>query len=127
MPDKQRTKEIIRTATGLLLAAAAAAVLILAPLRAKRSEAVFFPKESREAVTTDAPAQAHAPGGTVDPNTADIEELCSLPGVGETIARLIIDEREANGPYRYPEDLMIVRGIGPAKLAGFLDLLDLSE
>ena len=66
-----------------------------------------------------------APGGTVNVNEAGVDELMMLPGVGETLAQAIIDEREANGPFRYPEDLMAVRGIGASKLEKMRSLLDL--
>lgn len=65
-------------------------------------------------------------GGTIDPNTADLYELTELPGIGETLARYTVDERETNGPFYYPEDLMQVKGIGSGKLEGFRELLDLT-
>ena len=49
-------------------------------------------------------------------NTGDLYELTELPGVGETIAGMILDERETNGLFVYPEDLLAVKGIGPKKL-----------
>ena len=55
-------------------------------------------------------------GGTIGINDADIYELQQIPGIGETISGLIIDERELNGPFNYPEDLLSVRGIGTKKL-----------
>ena len=63
---------------------------------------------------------------TVSVNSADLYELTELYGVGETLAQAIIDEREAHGPFHYPEDLLAVRGIGQKKLAGFRDALDLA-
>jgi len=65
-------------------------------------------------------------GGTIDPNAADLYELTELPGIGETLAQHTVDEREANGPFFYPEDLMQVKGIGIKKLEGFRELLDLT-
>jgi len=59
--------------------------------------------------------------GRVDVNTAGLEELMSLPGIGEVRARAILDDREANGPYRYPENLIRVEGIGEGTLSGILD------
>ena len=56
------------------------------------------------------------PQGTVRINEADLEELMLLPGVGETLAQAILDERAAHGPFYYPEDLISVRGIGASKL-----------
>ncbi len=52
---------------------------------------------------------------TVNINTASIDELDTLPGVGPSTARKIVDDREANGPFRTPEDLMRVPGIGEKK------------
>ena len=60
---------------------------------------------------------------TVDINTAGVEELMTLPGIGEKRAQDIIDEREVNGPYRFPEDLTRVSGIGEATVAGLLDYI----
>ncbi len=58
------------------------------------------------------PALAAAEEGRVNINTAGLEELMSLPGIGPVKAQAILDEREANGPYRYAEDLVRVKGIG---------------
>ncbi len=68
------------------------------------------------------PAAAHAEGEIrVDVNAAGLEELMALPGIGEARARAIIEDREANGPYRFPEDLIRVKGIGEGVLDGILD------
>lgn len=63
------------------------------------------------------------PSGTVDVNTADAEALCALPGIGPALSAAIVAEREANGPFRYPEDLLAVPGIGEKKLAAMRDML----
>lgn len=65
------------------------------------------------------------PNGTVSVNDGDIDDLCGLNGIGETLAAVIIADREANGPFWYPEDLTGVKGIGAKKLSGFRDELDL--
>lgn len=59
--------------------------------------------------------------GLVDVNTAGLDELMTLPGIGEVRAQAILDDREANGPFRYPEDLIRVKGIGEGILSGILD------
>lgn len=53
--------------------------------------------------------------GTLDPNRASLAQLQTLPGIGPALAERIAEER-AQGPFREAEDLLRVRGIGPAKL-----------
>lgn len=55
--------------------------------------------------------------GLININTATVEELCELPGVGESTAKAIVQEREKNGLFTTPEDLMRVSGIGEKKFA----------
>jgi competence protein ComEA len=50
--------------------------------------------------------------GTVNLNTAGAEQLALLPRVGETVAARIVAFRDANGPFKAIEDLMLVEGIG---------------
>lgn len=53
--------------------------------------------------------------GVVSLNSASAAELTALPGVGQATAAAIVAHREANGPFTSVEQLMDVRGIGPAK------------
>lgn len=57
------------------------------------------------------PAYA-APGGTVNVNTATVEQLQLLPRIGPAVAQRIVEHREKNGAFKSLEDLMLVRGIG---------------
>lgn len=52
----------------------------------------------------------------VDVNRADWPELAQLPGIGETLARRIVESRGQDGPFRDHQDLRRVRGIGPKTL-----------
>lgn len=53
--------------------------------------------------------------GRVNINSADITQLCELPGVGESLASRIVAYREENGKYKSIEDLKNVTGIGEKK------------
>lgn len=61
--------------------------------------------------------------GPLDLNTATLEQLDELPGIGPATAKAIIDERERRGRFRSVDDLLDVRGIGPAKLDAIRDLV----
>lgn len=50
-------------------------------------------------------------GGKVNINTAGLEELMTLKGVGESRARAIIEYREQQGAFETPEDIMNISGI----------------
>jgi competence protein ComEA len=52
----------------------------------------------------------------LDVNTATWVEWSQLDGIGETLARRIVEDREANGPFQSLEDLGRVRGLGPKTL-----------
>ena len=53
-------------------------------------------------------------------NSAGVEELCALKGVGPKLAEKILAFRVQNGPFSGPQDLQKVPGIGKKKLEGLL-------
>lgn len=57
----------------------------------------------------------------VNINTADVETLAQLPGIGSTKAEAIVADRTANGPYKSADDLDRVNGIGAATVDGLRD------
>jgi competence protein ComEA len=68
-------------------------------------------------------AGAATPTGPLDLNTATLEQLDALPGVGPATAQAILDQRDKVGRFASVDDLLDVRGIGPAKLEGLRDLV----
>jgi len=58
-----------------------------------------------------------APGVAVDLNTATVEQLDELDGIGPSIAQQIVDYREANGGFGSVDELDQVPGIGETRLA----------
>jgi len=80
------------------------------------------------ALIVSAPTQASAAAATgkqepraavemVDINTASVEALMSVPGLGEVVAQRIVEFREKNGPYKSLDDLLKIQGIGEKSLA----------
>jgi competence protein ComEA len=59
----------------------------------------------------------------IDPNRASEEELRALPGIGPALARRIVEDRAARGPFADVGELARVRGIGPRTVARLRDLL----
>jgi competence protein ComEA len=73
-----------------------------------------------------APGEEAAPGTTAGPvhlNTASLEQLDTLPGVGPVTAQKILDWRQAHGAFTSVDDLDAIPGIGPARLEQLRDLV----
>jgi competence protein ComEA len=84
---------------------------------ANRSPVAAPPPTSAEEANAGSPGKSGGDSGLVDPNTADLDALTRLPGIGPALAGRILEDRAANGPYRAAADLLRVKGIGPATLA----------
>src|SRR5262245_34790092 len=64
---------------------------------------------------SQAPADSSAAkpaASSVNLNTATVEQLEALPGIGRKTAELILQYRQKNGPFKKVEELMNVKGIG---------------
>ena len=62
-------------------------------------------------------------GKQVNINTASQSELESLPGIGPSLAKKIMDFRQKNGQFKSPADLMAVQGIGEKKFEQLKNLI----
>lgn len=70
---------------------------------------------SSSAANSSGQASSQAQNTLVNINTADAEQLQTLPGVGAATAQKIIDNRKEEGPFISKEDLKRVSGIGDKK------------
>lgn len=64
---------------------------------------------------------------TIDLNTADAEELTSLPGIGPVLAQRIVSYRQTVGPFEEAADIMAVSGIGEKSYGAVADRLTATE
>lgn len=126
VPDGSRIDDAIAEAGGAKPKAALELVNLAAPLA--DGQQVLVPlRGSLEAGTSGtAPGGGvSVPGGKVHLNSATLEQLDELPGVGPVTAQQILDYRAANGAFRTVEELDAVPGIGPARLERLRPLVDL--
>lgn len=108
-----RVYEAIEAAGGLLDTADDADIN-QAELLTDGQKIYIYTKAERELAQLQA-NESEAAGeddGRVNINTASLEELKSLPGIGDSKANLIISYREANGAFSSIEDIKNVTGIG---------------
>jgi competence protein ComEA len=87
-----------------------------APAYDTASDAVDSAASTDDVAATDASSADAAPSTPVDLNTADANELETLPGVGAKLAERIVAFRELNGPFNAPDDLLDVGGMTQKRL-----------
>jgi competence protein ComEA len=86
-------------------------------------EQVVVPRRGATTVASGSGGSASAPSGPVHLNTATLEQLDELPGVGPVTAQKIIDYRTQHGGFGSVDELDAVPGIGPARLADLRSLV----
>ncbi len=120
----------VRALSAVLLACCLLCLILVLPglfrQAAKRPETKLYAAAPTAAVDRSVPAaEPEEDGGRIPINFAGKDELTQLPGVGPALAERIIEEREKNGVFRLPEDLLAVRGIGAATLQRLLPYISL--
>ena len=74
-----------------------------------------------------AAAAKPAPAGKVNINTATVEQLQTLPGVGQKLAARIVEYRQKSGGFKSTQEIVNVKGLGEKnfqKIQGFLSVGD---
>lgn len=107
-----RICDAVEAAGGLAPTADTSAVNLAQPV--SDGMKVHIPAEGEHATGPDAGGSASA--ALINLNSAGVQELMELPGVGEQTARAICENRDEFGPFSSIDDLMRVSGIGEKKL-----------
>ena len=127
-PGLYRLKEGKRVADAVELAGGATrrADLSLVNLAAPVADGtqVVVPLRPAEGATGGAePAAGGAAAAPVHLNSATVEQLDALPGIGPVTAQKIVDWRQAHGAFTSVDDLDGVPGIGPARIEQLRELV----
>jgi competence protein ComEA len=124
LPDGSRVDDAIAGAGGAKPRAALELVNLAAPVA--DGQQVLVPlRGSGGAAGAGVTASEAAAGAKVHLNSATLEQLDELPGIGPVTAQQILDYRTANGAFRSVDELDAVPGIGPARLEQLRPLVDL--
>lgn len=105
LPEGSRASDALKAAGGFAEDAEISYVNLAA--KVEDGEKLYFPSVTEG---LGLPAQENAPG-LVNINTAGVDALCTLSGIGEAKAGDIIAYREEHGPFGSKEDIMKVPGI----------------
>ena len=119
MKSGDRVKDALDAAGGLTGEADSQKVNLAQ--RVEDQMVIVVPKVGEEAteIPVGGTSKEAAKDGKVNINTATVEELKTLKGVGEKKAEAIIEYRKKNGSFKTKEDLMKVRGIGKKLFESF--------
>jgi competence protein ComEA len=123
LPRGSRVHHAIARAGGVVDGADTSS-LNLARILADGEQVVVGAAPAGGAATTGAASGSTTPvatGGRVSLNSAPLEQLDTLPGVGPVTAQAIIDFRTSHGGFQRVEDLLDVKGIGEQTLADLKD------
>ncbi len=107
---ESRIVDVLRLAGGFTDEAAEEYLNLAAPVTDGMQIIILSEEEAEE----EKERQLKEAKGLVNINTASVEELCTLPGIGESRAEDIVAYRTANGNFEEPQDIMQVSGIKSA-------------
>ena len=90
--------------------------IIVPNLHSKQEGGVTEENSEKEKESSSNTNPSHSKQGTININTATLEELQTIKGIGKKKAEAILQYRKEHGPFRTKEDLLQVKGIGKKAL-----------
>jgi competence protein ComEA len=123
LDEGSRIDDAVRAAGGPKPKAALDLINLASPVA--DGQQVIVPVRGRGASVGASGMSGSAPSERVHLNTATLEQLDTLPGIGPVTAQKILDYRTEHGAFSSVEELDAVPGIGPARLAELKEAVDL--
>lgn len=123
LPKEARIQDAISAAGGFLAEADKSQINLAALLEDGQKLDIPYIEGASPVLGTPLPEVDTSTTELIDINTASLEELDTLPGIGPTTAQKIIDYRDENGPFINAEDIINVPGIGPGTYERIKDLI----
>jgi competence protein ComEA len=115
IPAGSRVQDAILAAGGVTRKAQLDAVNLAAPVA--DGEQIVVPGSGAGGVAAASSPAGSSPSAPLDLNSATLEQLEALPGIGPVTAQKILDYRQQHGAFHAVSELEGVPGIGPAHLA----------
>ena len=122
LKEGQRVADAVELAGGATRRADLSLVNLAAPI-ADGTQVVVPQRPAEVAAGGAASSPAGAATGPVHLNSATVEQLDALPGIGPVTAQKIVDWRQAHGAFTSVDDLDAVPGIGPARIEQLRELV----
>jgi competence protein ComEA len=115
LPAGSRVDAALAAAGGATSKAQLDAVNLAAPVA--DGEQIVVPARGPGGAAAAAPAAGSSPSAPIDLNSATLEQLEALPGIGPVTAQKILDYRRQHGAFHSVDELQGVPGIGPSHMA----------
>ena len=112
LPEGSRVEAAVQAAGGLLPGAEANNINLALPIA-----------DGQQINIPGIVDTSHVNAGRVNINTATLDELNALPGIGPTTAQSILDYRLQHGPFQVIQEIQNVPGVGPATFAVIQDYI----
>jgi competence protein ComEA len=126
LPASGRTADAVERAGGATRRADLSLINLAAPLA--DGTQIVVPRKVSAALSgggagAGGEGEPSQPTGPVQLNTATLEQLDALPGVGPVTAQKILDYRQQHGAFSSVDELDAIPGIGPKRLADLRELV----